>query len=226
MKVLLLLYNWVVELIFPAYCLGCGRAGGYLCGKCIANTGEAKESLDLICCSQYDKHGVLARLVMRFKYGGVENVLEALKPLILRGSEKLKHRLVVLGVENWAEVVIVPVPIARKRLKQRGFNQAELLAMELKKNFKERDGPRILKNLLLKSDRPKQSILSRKERLENLKGAIKVNPKVADLAVGKVVILVDDVATTLSTINECKRVLATAGAVKVIALVLARARSI
>lgn len=111
--------------------------------------------------------------------------------------------------------VLVPSPMDWRRLNQRGFNQASLLARAVGElaNLPVAD-------LLTKSLRPAQSSLTDDERKENMQGAIRLRTPVA--LFGKTVILVDDVVTTGATAIECARVLRSTGARAVWLLTLAR----
>jgi len=113
--------------------------------------------------------------------------------------------------------LVMPVPLHRKRLKRRGFNQALLLASGITRHF---DLPLSYDNLVrTRSTRP-QVELSGEERTVNVKGAFNI------LRPGEIgnkgILLIDDVFTTGATMNECARVLKGAGARSVVALTLAR----
>ncbi len=127
----------------------------------------------------------------------------------LRGDEMLWG-----GLEG-----IIPVPLHRRRLWRRGFNQAAVLARCLA----ERSGvPLLEKHLLRRKDIPPQTSLASAQRLRNVAGAFAVR-RPGDLD-GRSLLLVDDVFTTGSTVGECCRVLRRAGADEVRALTLARAQ--
>lgn len=119
---------------------------------------------------------------------------------------------------EFALPLIVAVPIGKHRLKERGYNQCELLLEELPRGlwgmFE------IRPNLLLKTkDTEAQTTLAKKERRQNLKGVFAVSrPK--EVA-GRNVIVVDDVTTTGATFAEARRALSAAGAKKVIGVALA-----
>lgn len=114
--------------------------------------------------------------------------------------------------------VVMPVPLHVTRLRQRGFNQALLLAHELSKSFAI---PLSFDNLArVRSTRP-QIELSGEERVKNVAGAFALRQP--EQVRGIKVLLVDDVFTTGATMNECAAVLKEAGAVRVTALTLARA---
>lgn len=177
---------------------------------------------NLICCAKYDPKGTLAKLVTRMKYGGVSDVVEVFQPFLRIGAKKLIEKI------SYPKMIIVPVPIGKNRMKQRGFNQAEILAESLALCLKEDHGceVEIQPNLLQKIDRPKQSTLGRAERLKNLKGAITLAAGEWGEIHNQVVVVIDDVATTLSTLNECKKAIGIANPLSIYFVVLARAKSL
>jgi ComF family protein len=105
-----------------------------------------------------------------------------------------------------------------KRLKERGFNQALLLVKELSKRTGVPYAERALKKI---KDTPVQSTLKKRERRKNLTRAFQVKDR--EVIRGKAVVLVDDVYTTGTTVNECSRALRMAGAERVAVLTVARA---
>lgn len=106
--------------------------------------------------------------------------------------------------------LIVPVPISRGGLKQRGFNQTELLAKQISKRLNLRMDPYVICRV---KDTPPQVELSREEREKNLLFAFEI--KDSKKVYRKNILLVDDVYTTGSTCRECTRVLLDAGASRV-----------
>ena len=118
--------------------------------------------------------------------------------------------------ENFSCDVIVPVPIHSERLKQRGYNQSELLANRLGEIL---NIPVDKTNLIKVKQTLNQADLNFKQRQENLKDAFKVVDKNAFC--GKNVLIIDDVYTTGSTINNCAVVLQKAKAKRVFALTIA-----
>jgi len=109
----------------------------------------------------------------------------------------------------------MPVPLSKKRLKWRGFNQAEIIANILADNFKLEIDAKNLKRI--KNTKP-QAKLNERERRNNLADCFSW---LGDKLNGRNIILVDDVATTGSTLNECAKVLKQAGASEVWGLVVA-----
>ncbi|WP_288011178.1 ComF family protein [Diaphorobacter sp.] len=112
--------------------------------------------------------------------------------------------------------LVLPVPLSPERLRQRGYNQALLLARAL-------GHPQVHARMLLRvRDTEAQSHLARAERLRNLRGAFVPDPLRAAQLAGKRVLLVDDVMTTGATLHAAAAPLRDAGALQVCALVLAR----
>jgi ComF family protein len=131
----------------------------------------------------------------------------------------LVYRALSREEEIWWKVdVVVPVPLHPKRKKERGFNQAQIIAKELARI----KGIEVGDQLLLKiKNVPPQTSLRVEEREENVSGAFAVAEK--DKIKGSVVLLVDDVYTTGSTIRECSSVLRNADVKEVKALTVAQA---
>ena len=118
-------------------------------------------------------------------------------------------------------VALVPVPLHRAKLRQRGFNQAELIARAAMKISPARDRLLLCAGVLeRKRETASQIGLTTHQRRENLRGAFGVaQPEVVK---GREVLVVDDVYTTGATVSECARVLRRAGATKVWVATVAR----
>jgi ComF family protein len=172
------------------------------CGDCLADP-PAFEGLHA--AGLYE--GLLLDLVVRLKYRGEERLGLFLGDRMARAlSGKAAFDL------------ILPVPLHVSRLRERGFNQAALLARRIGK----RAGAAVKLSLLRKTrPTPPQATLHVDERRKNLKGAFRLETEEA--VRGKKIVLVDDVATTGATLNEAARVLKKAGAERVEAIVAARA---
>lgn len=113
--------------------------------------------------------------------------------------------------------IIIPVPISRKRLKQRGYNQSYLIAKELAKMLNIELDDRILKKI---KNNSAQSVLNKIEREHNVNNVYKLfnNKNI----IGKRILLVDDIYTTGSTVNECSKILKMAKVERVDVLTLAK----
>jgi ComF family protein len=117
-----------------------------------------------------------------------------------------------LDAADW----VLPMPLSPERLRQRGFNQAFLIAREL--------APQLVNNTLLLriQDTPAQSSLPRRERLANVEHAFAIEPLQRHRLKSKRIVLVDDVMTSGASINAAAHALKQAGAQHVTALVFAR----
>ncbi|NLY09584.1 MAG: ComF family protein [Tissierellia bacterium] len=127
-------------------------------------------------------------------------------------------RKAILENDIWSEdPLIIPVPIHKKRLKQRGFNQSELLARELATKINAMVGDYLIKT----KNTQDQIELSSEKRRENLRGAIKATRPIPPVPI----LLVDDIITTGSTLSECAKALKEMGATEVHAVVLSATSS-
>lgn len=113
--------------------------------------------------------------------------------------------------------VIMPVPLHAQRLREREFNQSLLMADRIARHLKT---PLSFTNLLRVIPSAAQTTLSRKGRLKNLRGAFAVRHP--ESIAGKRILLIDDVFTTGTTVNECAKTLRKAGSGDVYVLTLAR----
>ncbi len=150
--------------------------------------------------SIYD--GVVREMILLMKFKKIEIFGEILAEIAF---EHIKGSDSIFDCD-----LIIPVPISKKRMSLRGFNQSEVIAKKLSKLLKKS----ILKNVLIKKiDTIPQSLLSFRERRENVRGSFEVRDN--GLLKGKKILLVDDIYTTGSTVSECCKVLLKAGAKEV-----------
>ena len=146
---------------------------------------------------------------------------EALHAFKFSGKRALARPLGDLAAEHCAATLaeaieaVVPVPLARERERERGFNQAELLARRVAWQLGLPARPRWLRRV--RPTRP-QSDLAASERRANVRGAFQASPGVS----GRHVLVVDDVLTTGATLGECARALRDGGARRVGVLTVAR----
>ena len=234
------LFQAAVSLLYPATCAVCGknvRAGEYLCNGCEAKIVriappfcercsepfEGSISIAFSCANcahrtiyfdaavaAYRGRGIVRDVIHEFKY----NRQMHLRHLVGRW---LCAALDDKRLCNHEFEVIVPVPLHPARQRERGFNQASVLAELLSAHTSIPCRP-MLKRLRYTTT---QTALDRSERMENLHNAFRLR-KNTDVR-GLRVLLIDDVLTTGSTLSECARVLKHAGAISVHAATAARA---
>lgn len=153
---------------------------------------------------------MIKKAVLAMKYGDQTFIAKKLSTLLF---SKIKDQLGEFDL-------LVAVPLHKKRLQKRKFNQAVLLAKNLNKL-----APQLIfsPDLLVRIKHTKsQSELRKKEREKNLKSAFVVNEKYRDLLKKKRVLLIDDVTTTSATLHNCAKTLKKAGVIKVTALTIAK----
>lgn len=139
---------------------------------------------------------------------------------LLLAGELLAETLAGVAEEALSKPLLMPVPMHRARLRERGHNQTELLceaALAHVGDFYEYE-PRALVRTV---HTPQQQGLPRKRRLENVRGSMEVRAEYAARVTGRTCIVVDDVSTTGATFAECKRALKAAGARSIICVALA-----
>ena len=184
-------------------CAEPGRFDGDDCPRCTAQPPTFDRAY-----APFEHEGAVATAIHRFKYGGHAELARALGNLLASSA------FAALAKSPGA---ICPLPLHEVRYRERGYDQATLLAVELSKVLK-----RPLTDRYLTRERAtaRQVGLSDSDRDKNVRGAFKASSKVR----GHSVVLIDDVLTTGSTAREAARVLKAAGAVQVSVLTLARAR--
>jgi len=178
--------------------------GKYICSDCAKSIRfySPNISADYHCPENLDGIFVLAH------YDGI--IRKAIREVKYRGKYAIFSEIAPLITPRFTFEYLVPVPLFSSRYQKRGFNQSEKLAKYL-------DFP-VLNCLKRTRDTAPQFNLKRSERLENVKNAFAIKQK---LPMGNFC-LVDDVATTGSTLSECAKVLKKAGALKVYAICIAR----
>jgi len=229
-----------VSLVYPPLCAICGRsisAGEHLCDQCEAKAvrivapfcekcsepfeGSISSAFTCANCAHrtiyfdaavaaYRGRGIVRQIIHEFKYGRQIHLRHLVGRWLSAAldDERLRGRQFD---------VIVPVPLHPARQRERGFNQANLLAELLSAQTSIPSRPLLERTRYTDT----QTALDRAERMENLHNAFRLR-KNADVR-GLRVLLVDDVLTTGSTLSECARVLKRAGALSVHAATAARA---
>ncbi len=200
------------ERLFPIFCLGCGSEGNWLCSACLLKPetlerplDTKKTNLDGVFSLFAYSEPLVAKLIKKLKYHGAVDVLEIFDFYLERFLAR--HTLPV--------AVLVPIPLHRRRYLQRGFNQSELIANSWSR-LAER--PLAIRSLRRVRATQPQAGLGGVEREDNVAGAFAVRGRLD----GEAIILVDDVFTTGSTLQEAARVCRAAGAAQVWGLTIAR----
>lgn len=198
----------ILDLIFPQVCGICGKLDkNALCKKCeIILTNQEKSQIDKYDNKYFEEHFYLFKyeeqirnLLLRYKFQDKPYLYETIVNFIKKEEKAYKF------FEKYD--TIAPVPISKKRLKTRGYNQSSLIASNLAKVY-DKD---YVKNSLIKTKNiVAQSTLNKEEREKNVQNVYEVKNK--QKIVDKKIVLIDDIFTTGSTVNECSRILKKEGA--------------
>jgi ComF family protein len=228
-----------VSLLYPAHCAHCGaqiEPREFLCGDCLENARRIEPPFCETCSQPFDgaiegtfscanctqrhfdfdcavssflSRGMVRELIHRFKY---QHEYRLRHPL----ADWLAESLHDSRIQSRPFDFYVPVPLHPARLREREFNQAAVLADLLSR----RSGKPVRDCLRRVRFTTTQTRFDRNERMENLRNAF-VLRKNADVQ-GKHLLLIDDVLTTGSTVDECARVLRKAGAASIRVMTVAR----
>ena len=210
----------LLQLIFPPKCIFCDsllKIGSkrYICDNCyheipfnyteINSRGYVDK---IIAACSYT--GIIRKALIKFKFNDRPGFYRTLAQLFVETTGLYDRR------DEFD--VIVGIPLHKKRKSDRGYNQAQLLAKEISKKTGIADWSAILERPVYTEA---QSLLNRDKRQKNIKGAFRVlDPKMIS---GKKVLIIDDIVTTGSTLNECGIILKMCGATYVEAGVIAHA---
>ncbi len=195
----------------PPFCQRCSQpfngaiSGEFTCSNC------ADRHFHFTCAvAAYRSRSVVRDLIHRFKYNRHFHLRHPLADWLAAGLDDERLRTPPCDA-------FTPVPLHPARQREREFNQAEVLAALLSR----RTGTPLLDCLRRTRYTTTQTRLDRDARMENLRGAFRVRHPARVL--GRHLLLIDDVFTTGSTVEECSRVLCAAGAASVRVLTVARA---
>jgi competence protein ComFC len=202
----------ILDSFFPKRCLGCKKEGQYICKDCETFLSEAQPYSSIMSVWEYE--GLMEKLIWKIKYDGMYDIINE---LVEKAFEKITLEL----PEN---TYITYVPMYKKKERERGFNQAELIAKKIGKMTNREVIPLLTKT----KDNRSQVGLDPQERIENVKGAFDLSkPSFDGEKPGfRNILLVDDVYTTGATMNECKKVLQGAGIKNIWGFTLARRLSL
>ncbi|HEY7452317.1 MAG TPA: ComF family protein [Candidatus Limnocylindria bacterium] len=211
----------LLEVLLPPSCAGCGRYGDAICSACRSALRRPWDPADrflapdpgvvvgesfVVAVAAFAHRDEAQRIIRRLKYGGGRHLAD---PLARRAQPAFRRLLGVSGPGP-----LVPVPLHRSRERERGYNQAHLLALALGQEARLPVWPLLVRRRATE----RQHGLDRATRVRNLRDAMAVLPGPAP----PVVVLVDDILTTGATFEACAVILREAGAAAVYGFALAR----
>lgn len=203
----------LLDVIYPQVCGICGKIGtNGLCKKCELRLNQ-KAIFEIEQIAENEKY--FKELMWIFKYEG-----EIRKEILSYkfGEKNYKYKAFVIFLKKNKKIcdklksydIIMPIPISKKRKKQRGYNQSALIARNLAKEFSMQYDEKVLKKI---KDNIAQSSLNKEERIKNVQNVYYINK--TNKIIEKKILLVDDIYTTGSTANECSKIVKKAGAKEV-----------
>lgn len=209
-----------LDYIFPQFCLSCKKEGAIFCDDCLnklqllpieKNPWPEENFIFDECHICLDYHDVVVKkLIKKYKYSYFENLAEQISKIYIKKIQQL---------DLTDNLIICNIPLHKNKKKKRGFDQTELIAKKIS------EGLQIPYFDLLQRQRSTktQAQLNKEQRQKNMAQAFKSNEKVAykDI-ITKQIILIDDIATTGTTLNEATKVLKQAGFRQIICLALAK----
>ncbi len=217
------------DLLFPLVCAGCGRPGSEWCSECDDRLARLRGRLCAQCgeplagrkqCPRCSERAL--PLVARSYAWYREPLVHAVLHLKYRPDRRLARRMAgwleeICRRERWHVDVVVPVALSPRRQRQRGYNQAELVASALADLL---EIPLASGGLVRTRETRSQVGLDANRRADNVRDAFRAS---AVLVGGRAVLLVDDLFTTGATLAACAEALWAAGAAQVFAVTVARA---
>jgi ComF family protein len=233
--------NFLIDIVFPRKCLGCldfidSKNDSFVCHACLSTTSMQGSFVCAFClspvvlgktCPFCCKEKNLDRLFVATSYEEplVEKMVITMKYKFVKGLANDNGQLMANYFNKKIQpnvniddlVVLVPVPLHRRRFNWRGFNQSEIIAQKIGNELTMVVAPVLVRKT---NTRPQAEIKERVERIKNSRGVFKcLNPEKVS---GKTILLIDDVSTTGSTLEECAGALKGAGAKAVFGFVFAR----
>ncbi len=218
--------DFILNILFPPRCTYCNKEGDFLCTECVSGL-KIKD----LCCKRrfYKKEKEFEHLdgvIYGVDYADNPQIKSAVQQFKYRFTQELADTFGSLMAQKLSELamnkdktnVLIPVPLHKKRLNYRGFNQAELLA---ESTSRKTNRTNVLNCLSRVRHTDQQAKLSKIERHKNLDNAFCVND--FDIDKESVYFIVDDICTTGATLENCAKTLKFAGVKKVYGLVIARA---
>ena len=222
---------WIaIDLLYPPLCGGCGKSGVRWCKNCRESVMPIPSPKCEICGLPQQKPGICPSCGQIRPFYQMSQSWAVFGGSVRKALHKMKYKqdlglgdaiateiLPYVNHLNWHIDIVVPVPLGKKRMKERGYNQVSLFARPLALAMGWNYASRSLKRV---RETRSQVGLSMEERKKNVHDAFWADSR---KVTGRSVLVIDDVSTTGATLNSCAKALVDAGASNVLAFSLARA---
>ena len=237
---ILKLKDLALDILFPPICVNCGNSlikeekGRAVCNACLSKITIHTTLFCGICRARLPENKKICHKNSQYLLGAATNFDETIRNLIHQFKYQKWQRVlnplkIILEIylnnlqfnsESLKNYIVIPIPLHKNRLQERGFNQAELIGKIIAEKY---NLPLETKILFRNKETKSQAELKNwGERKNNLASAFKIEN--ADYLKNKNIILVDDVCTSGATIQEAAKILKENSAKKIIALVIAKTR--
>jgi len=238
------IFSFCLDLIFPKQCLNCQKEGTYLCKNCLKEI-EIKKQLNCYICNDRSPSGkicqkcktkfhpaltgllvvsewnnpLLKQIIYSYKYNFITDLAQSLG-LLIKSFLNFHNTTIKLD-----DTIILSIPLHKRRQAWRGFNQAWLLTKEINQYFNIPIYSGILEKY--RSTLPQADIDNKNERIKNVADVFKIKNSINMELLkkefkDKIIILVDDICTTGSTLQNCAKVLKPLKPKEIWGLVIAR----
>lgn len=228
--------KFIIDLLFPITCIVCEDEGEFICVPCKQKLKKLEHQHCIICqkpaifglthancknkytadalISVYDYHDEnVSKIIIAGKYKFIFSVFEIFGKIIAKQIQSTHYALLT------THYVLVPIPLHSSRKRWRGFNQSEILCQTIAKYLNLSTANVLRRTKITKT----QKNLDKESRQKNMKDAFGINISYPILNIlNRNIILVDDVTTTGTTLNQAVKILKQNGASKVICLTVAR----
>ena len=201
-------FDCVLDFLFPPVCGIClKRNGKSICDECrkiinyksINKNKKYKKKYFYKHLYIFKYEGIIRQRLLEYKFKEKAYLYKTFAETIIHDKDNIEY------IKKYD--ILIPVPIHKKRKKDRGYNQSELIAKEIVKFCKD---IKLELNILYKKENiVAQSTLDKKERMKNIKNVFEIRNECK--IKNKKILLLDDIYTTGSTVNECSRILKNAG---------------
>lgn len=226
--------DFLIDLFWPKFCLGCGQIGAYLCLKCQNKIKIFNKEICFYCsrpsplglthpnCKKpgrfdgfwalYEYKSIIRDVIKEFKYRRATEIWREMSFFIKPEN--------LLFLKRWPKIdFFQPIPLYKKKMNERGFNQAKIIANFLKKYHNLPIADFVWR---VKNTKSQTKLKTDRQRLINLKGAFRLNDNKKQIIKNANILLIDDVVTTGATVNQATKVLKKAGAGQIFVFALAK----
>jgi len=216
------LFILILNLFFPIKCIGCDKKDELLCNECFSKVSPAERETerDIIAVFDY-RDPIIKKAIWELKYHHKKYLGEKLGQILY--DSLIEEISELKKIESYGQpILVIPVPISKKRNSMRGYNQAISIAQgfikQTNKNILKVENDIVYRKI---ETSPQAKISNRAERLKNVRGIFDIKEKNKPLIRGRTCIVIDDVTTTGGTIAEIMKILKKSGAKKVIGFAVA-----